>query len=106
MNRIFFVNSSKKRDGRTLIHQKTVERIKRLRSMGELSQAEIAKKLGWASASYSDIESYNKKLDLDKLSEIATFFDVTIGFLTEGLREGISKERLEQIENSIEFMKF
>ena len=64
MNRIFFVNSSKKRDGRTLIHQKTVERIKRLRSMGELSQAEIAKKLGWASASYSDIECLARRAEL------------------------------------------
>ena len=97
---------NKKREKRTLLHQHTVERIKRLRSLEKLSQAQISKLLNWKTASYSDIESYNKKLDLDKLGEIATFFDVTIGFLTEGLREGISKERLEQIENSIEYMKF
>jgi hypothetical protein len=53
-------------------------------------------------ASYSDIESFNKKLELDKLGEIATFFDVTIGFLTDGHKEGVSKERLEQIQNSFE----
>jgi len=93
---------NKKREKRTLLHQHTVERIKRLRSMEKLSQAQIAKKLGWASASYSDIESFNKKIDLDKLGEIATFFNVTIGFLTDGIKEGVSEERLEQIQNSFE----
>jgi len=97
---------NKKRDGRTLIHQKTVERIKRLRKIEQLSHVQIAERLNWKPASYSDIESFNKKLDLDKLDTLAKYFNVTIGFLTEGLREGISKERLEQIENSIEFMKF
>ena len=96
---------NKKRDGRTLIPQKTVERIKRLRKIEQLSHVQIAKLLNWKPASYSDIESYNKKLDLDKLDTLAKFFNVTIGFLTDGYKEGVSEERFEEIQNSIEFMK-
>jgi len=92
-----------KREERTIVHQRCVERIKRLRAMRNISQAQAAFQLGWKSASYSDIESYNKQLTLDKLAELAEFYDVTIGFLTDGHRENLSDAMNKRLENSIEW---
>ena len=94
---------SEKREERSLIHQRCVERIKRLRAMRGISQAQAAFQLGWKSASYSDVESYNKQLTLDKLSALADFYDVTIGFLTDGHRENLSDAMKKRLENSIEW---
>ena len=90
-----------KRDKRSLVHQRCVERIKRLRAMRNLSQAEAALHLGWSAASYSDIESYNKKLELDKLDALATFYNVTISFLVDGSEDKLSKEMREKIRDSV-----
>lgn len=95
--------SMSKRQQRTELHQRCVERIKRLRAMRNISQAQAALQLGWSSASYSDIESYNKKLTLDKLNELAEFYGVTIGFLTDGHRESLSETMQKKLKSSIEW---
>tara|TARA_Y100000401_G_C8314401_1_gene221619 strand:+ start:607 stop:930 length:324 start_codon:yes stop_codon:yes gene_type:complete len=92
-----------KREERTLVHQRCVERIKRLRAMRGISQAQAAFQLGWKSASYSDIESYNKQLTLDKLAELAEFYGVTIGFLVDGHRENLSEAMQKKLQSSIEW---
>ena len=94
---------SQKREERTIVHQRCVERIKRLRAMRGISQAQAAFQLGWKSASYSDIESYNKKLDLDKLDALANFYGVTIGFLAEGEKGALTDIMKQRIEGSIEW---
>jgi len=71
--------------------------------MRGISQAQAALQLGWASASYSDIESYNKKLTLDTLNELALFYGVTIGFLVDGHRENLNETMKEKINNSVEW---
>ena len=93
-----------KRDKRTPKHQRCVERIKRLRKMEGISQVRAAELLNWTSASYSDVEAYNKQLTLDKLDELARLYRVTIGFLAEGIEAGVQKDRLRKIKGSIEFM--
>tara|TARA_R100001594_G_scaffold129521_1_gene168165 strand:+ start:369 stop:662 length:294 start_codon:yes stop_codon:yes gene_type:complete len=94
---------SDKRNGRTLVHQRCVERLKRLRAMRGISQAQAALQLGWASASYSDIESYNKKLTLDTLNELAEFYGVNVGFLVDGHRENLSETMQKKLQSSIEW---
>tara|TARA_Y100000356_G_scaffold49628_1_gene39582 strand:+ start:747 stop:968 length:222 start_codon:yes stop_codon:yes gene_type:complete len=71
--------------------------------MRGISQAQAAFQLGWKSASYSDIESYNKQLTLDKLAELAEFYGVTIGFLVDGHRENLSEAMQKKLQSSIEW---
>ena len=71
--------------------------------MRGISQSQAALQLGWASASYSDIESYNKKLTLDTLAELAEFYGVTIGFLVDGHREHLSESMQKKLNNSVEW---
>ena len=93
-----------KQMSRSLIYQRYVERIKRLRQTGQLTQAKVAKALSWTSASYSDIESYSKRISLDQLDELAILYNVKIGFLTDGHEEGVTEARMTEIKDSVEFM--
>tara|TARA_E500000331_G_scaffold45087_1_gene37852 strand:+ start:281 stop:505 length:225 start_codon:yes stop_codon:yes gene_type:complete len=58
------------------------ERLKRLRAMHEWNQQLAAEKCGMKTASYSDIESCNKRVDIDKLVLLAKVYQVTVGFFS------------------------
>lgn len=81
------------------------ERLKRLRSMNGWSQQLAAANCGMKQASYSDIESCNKRVDIDKLVLIADVYNVTVGFLVEGSFEGISEEQKNKIRESVLWLR-
>jgi len=87
----------------TRIQQLLALRMKRLRGIDGINQIEASQLMGMKSASYSDIEACNKRVNINQLETIANGFRVTIGFLLEGTEVGIEEDRLQQIKSSIEF---
>lgn len=81
------------------------ERLKRLRAMHGWNQQLAAEKCGMKQASYSDIESCNKRVDIDKLVLLAKVYQVTVGFLVEGTFEGVSEEQQKQINESVLWLR-
>ena len=78
-------------------HTRFVRRLKLLRDAWGLSQDAAASKMGMKTSSYSDIEALVKRVDLDKVIQLAKFYNVTAGFLLEGDRSGLSETRSKQI---------
>ncbi len=81
------------------------ERLKRLRTMYGWNQQIAAANCGMKQASYSDIESCNKRVDIDKLVLLAKVYNVTVGFLVEGSIEGVPEEQQKKIRESVLWLR-
>lgn len=57
--------------------QKTIgERIKSVRQRKQMSQAEVADKLNISQSSYAKLEQGASRLDVERLMELSTIFEV------------------------------
>lgn len=79
-------------------HRRFVQRLKIMREAWGMSQEKVAGLMGMKTSSYSDIEALVKRVDLDKIVQLAEFYQVTTGFLLEGERCGLSAQRGQQID--------
>ena len=59
------------------------EKLRYLREYSEISQSEMAKKLGILQSSYSKYELGNRKPDYEILKQIANILNVSIDYLLE-----------------------
>lgn len=57
------------------------QRIKYLRSDKEITQSDLAKEVGLSKQAINDIEQGRRGTSIEKLIEIADFFDVSIDYL-------------------------
>jgi len=78
-------------------HIKFLNRIKILRDEKGWSQKNTAIYLNMKPTSFSDLEQGAKRVDLDKLIKMAKLFDVTVGFLVAGEREGLTDQQKERV---------
>ena len=82
----------------TVHHRRFVQRLKIMREAWGMSQEKVAGLMGMKTSSYSDIEALVKRVDLDKIVQLAEFYQVTTGFLLEGERCGLTTQRGKQID--------
>jgi transcriptional regulator with XRE-family HTH domain len=92
------------KENKERIYLELAERLRRLRKMHGWSQSEIASKLGWTNTSYSDIEGFRKKCDLNSLVELAELYQLNPDFLITGNRDQLSAEMIAKMEKSLEWM--
>lgn len=74
------------------------ERLKELRKQANLTQVELAKRLGIGQSSYADWERGRKKPTQENLVKISKVLSVSIDYLV-----GNSEEKLNDLDN-IEFL--
>lgn len=74
------------------------ERLKELRKQAQLTQVELASKLGIAQSSYADWERGRKKPTQDNLVKIAQILNVSVDYLV-----GNSEKKADELDN-IEFL--
>lgn len=74
------------------------ERLKELRKQANLTQVELAKRLGIGQSSYADWERGRKKPTQENLVKISQVLSVSIDYLV-----GNSEEKLNDLDN-IEFL--
>lgn len=67
--------------------RKIGDRIKELRNKKELTQAELADKLGFTSQTVSNWESGTREPDIDALTQLASLFNVSLDYLLLGRQE-------------------
>ncbi|MBR4237787.1 helix-turn-helix domain-containing protein [bacterium] len=67
--------------------RKIGDRIKELRNKKELTQAELADKLGFTSQTVSNWESGIREPDIDSLTQLASLFNVSLDYLLLGKQE-------------------
>ena len=60
-----------------------MENLKRLRTSCNLTQKEMADKLGMNQQTYANYETGRREPDFDTLKEIASYFNVSIDFLLD-----------------------
>lgn len=89
----------KRKDNLTEAHSKFLSRLKLLRDERGWSQKNAALYLGMKPTSYSDLEQGAKRVDLDKILQLATLFDVSVGFLIAGERGDLTAAQRERINN-------
>ena len=92
------------KENKERIYLELAERFRRLRKMHSWSQSEIASKLGWANTSYSDIEVFRKKSDLNSLVELIELYQLNPDFLITGNHDQLSAEMIAKMEKSLEWM--
>lgn len=91
--------AAKRKDNVTEAHSKFLSRLKLLRDERGWSQKNAALYLGMKPTSYSDLEQGAKRVDLDKIIQLAKLFDVSVGFLVAGERGDLSDAQRERINN-------
>ena len=64
-----------------------MENLKKLRTSCNLTQKEMADKLGMNQQTYANYETGRREPDFDTLKEIASYFNVSIDFLLDIDRE-------------------
>lgn len=69
------------------------DNLKQLRAYQKLTQAEIAKRLGFSVRTYQNYESGNREPNIDSLIQLAKIFDVSIDFLVSN---PISQQDIER----------
>ncbi|MDG0264802.1 helix-turn-helix domain-containing protein [Streptococcus thermophilus] len=70
------------------------ERLKELRKQAQLTQVELASKLGIAQSSYADWERGRKKPTQDNLVKIAQILNVSVDYLV-----GNSEKKADELDN-------
>jgi transcriptional regulator with XRE-family HTH domain len=70
------------------------ERLKELRKQAQLTQVELASKLGIVQSSYADWERGKKKPTQDNLVKIAQILNVSVDYLV-----GNSEEKADELDN-------
>lgn len=91
--------TTKRKDNVTEAHSKFLSRLKLLRDERGWSQKNAALYLGMKPTSYSDLEQGVKRVDLDKIIQLAKLFDVSVGFLIAGERGDLSDAQTKRINN-------
>lgn len=59
------------------------KRLLQLRKIHGYTQQEVAKKLQISQNAYSELESGKRKMDIDRLRQLAGLYDVTMNYLVE-----------------------
>ncbi|WP_051230495.1 helix-turn-helix domain-containing protein [Epilithonimonas caeni] len=80
------------------------EKIKQLRLLSGLSQADTAKKLFISQRAYCDIENGKTKLDIDRLEQIAKLYDIDVLDMIAKSKES-NTQKIKRLEREIESLK-
>ncbi len=80
------------------------EKIKQLRLLGGLSQADTAKKLFISQRAYCDIENGKTKLDIDRLEQIAKLYDIDVLDMIAKSKDS-NTQKIKRLEREIESLK-
>ena len=82
-------------------------RLKNLRNEKQLTQSEVAKKLGIAPSTYSNYEQGTRFPDKETLINLAQFYKVSIDYLLGETDEKLSANKIaEEIADKPELMEF
>ena len=79
-----------------------MENLKRLRTSCNLTQKEMADKLGMNQQTYANYETGRREPDFDTLKEIASYFNVSIDFLLDIDDKFIKNENYENFSINFE----
>ena len=74
------------------------ERLKDLRKQAELTQVDVAEKLGISQPAYASWERGVKKPTQDNLVKIAQILNVSIDYLVGNSNEGVKEDKLDNVE--------
>ncbi len=74
------------------------ERLKELRKQANLTQVELAKRLGIGQSSYADWERGKKKPTQENLVKISQVLNVSIDYLVGTSDEGVKEDELDNVE--------
>ncbi len=76
------------------------EKLKKIRTLKQLTQSEMAQKIGLTPSSYSNWELGKRKPRLNKLKKVADVFGVPVSYLTDDKEINLSESLEDQIVNS------
>lgn len=78
----------------------TVDKLKYLRKSNNLTQEEVAKKIGTTGSNYSRYESKEQTFTIEHIKKLATLYGVTISYLLDDNNDKeilLSKEELNKL---------
>ena len=79
-------------------HQRFLQRVKMLREADGNPQVLVADELEMNRSSYADLEAGLKRVDIDKVFQLADYYEVTVGFLLAGERGELTERQLRRVE--------
>lgn len=78
----------------------TVDKLKYLRKSNNLTQEDVAKKIGTTGSNYSQYESKEQTFTIEHIKKLATLYGVTISYLLDDNNDKeilLSKEELNKL---------
>lgn len=80
--------------------QKTAMRIKNLRVRKQLTQSEVAEKMGFSIGGYRKLECGKNGGSIDSLVNVAEFYNVSLDYLVYGMKEANMGRVMEDLTES------
>lgn len=77
--------------------QELAARLKEARRLSGLSQAQVAKMMGWHRPTVSQVETAERSVSAEELRELSKIFDVGLSWLLEGTSERSMQEARVQL---------
>lgn len=80
-------------------HQRFLRRVKALREATGNPQTLVADEIEMNRSSYADLETGTKRVDIDKVFQLAEYYEVTVGFLLNGERGDLTETQKRRVES-------